>query len=178
MTAQIALVRGGWRAIRRALEEVRLDPGFARFTSWCRASRIPLRVVSEGIEQVITHLLRRERVHVDEVWAPRLFEHPSRELELSLPASGLTLCGAALCKCAFVTAARPARFRVLIGDGRSDFCISRRVDLVVASSKLAIHCEQNDIAFHPFAGFDAVRHLLEKRPSISSRAVAPTGTLS
>jgi 2-hydroxy-3-keto-5-methylthiopentenyl-1-phosphate phosphatase len=135
-------------------------------------------VVSEGIEQVITHLLRRERVHVDEVWAPRLFERSSRELALRLPASGVTLCGAALCKCVLVATAGSAPFRVLIGDGRSDFCLSRRVDLVVASSKLAIHCEQNDIAFHAFAGFDAVRHLLEKRPSISSRAVAPTGSLS
>src|SRR5262249_47016886 len=139
---------------------------------------IPLRVVSEGIEQVITHLLRRERVYVDQVWAPRLFERSSRELELRLPASGITLCGAALCKCAFVTTSGSAPFRVLIGDGRSDFCISRRADLVVASSKLAIHCEQNDIAFQPFAGFDAVRHLLEKRPSMGSRAAAPTGTFS
>ena len=178
MTAQIALVRGGWRAIRRALEEVRLDPGFARFASWCRASRIPLRVVSEGIEQVIIHLLRREAVLVDEVWAPRLSERSNETLELRLPAPGSALCGAALCKCVFVTTAASPPFRVLIGDGRSDFCISRRVDLVVASSKLAIHCEQNDLAFQPFVGFDDVRHLLEKRNSIGVRAVAPTGAPS
>jgi 2-hydroxy-3-keto-5-methylthiopentenyl-1-phosphate phosphatase len=67
---------------------------------------------------------------------------------------------------------------VLIGDGRSDFCISRRVDLVVASSKLAIHCEQNDIPFVPFVGFDTVRRLLEKRHAPFPRVVEPEGTLS
>jgi 2-hydroxy-3-keto-5-methylthiopentenyl-1-phosphate phosphatase len=178
MTAQIALVRGGWRAIRRALEEVRLDPGFARFASWCRASRIPLRVVSEGIEQVIIHLLRREAVLVDEVWAPRLSERSNETLELRLPAPGSALCGAALCKCVFVTTAASPPFRVLIGDGRSDFCISRRADLVFACSKLAIHCEQNDIPFVPFVGFDTVRRLLEKRHAPFPRVVEPEGTLS
>lgn len=178
MTAQVALIRGGWRAIRRALEEVRLDPSFAAFAAWCRAARIPLRVVSEGIEQVIIHLLRREGVLVDEVWAPRLAERSNGAPELRLPARGSALCGAALCKCAFVTTAASAPFRVLIGDGRSDFCISRRADLVFACSKLAIHCEQNDISFVPFLGFDTVRRLLEQRRAAFSRVVEPAGTLS
>jgi 2-hydroxy-3-keto-5-methylthiopentenyl-1-phosphate phosphatase len=67
---------------------------------------------------------------------------------------------------------------VLIGDGRSDFCISRRADLVFACSKLAIHCEQNDIPFVPFVGFDTVRRLLEKRHAPFPRVVEPEGTLS
>jgi len=172
MTAQVALLRGGWLAIHRELEEVRLDPSFAAFAAWCRTTRIPLRVVSEGIEQVIVHLLQREGVLVDEVWALRLSERSNGALELSLPARGATLCGAALCKCASVTTDISPPFRVLIGDGRSDFCISRRADLVFACSKLAIHCEQNDIPFVPFLGFDAVRSLLQQR-----RAV-PVGWLS
>jgi 2-hydroxy-3-keto-5-methylthiopentenyl-1-phosphate phosphatase len=178
MTAQVALLRGGWRAIRGALEEVRLDPSFAAFAAWCRGARIPLRVVSEGIEQVITHLLRREEVLVDEVWAPRLSECSDGALELRLPAAGGALCGGALCKCAFVTTAVSPPFRVLIGDGRSDFCISRRVDLVFACSKLAIYCEQNDIPFVPFLGFDTVRRLLEKRRATLPRVPEPAGTLT
>jgi 2,3-diketo-5-methylthio-1-phosphopentane phosphatase len=178
MTAQVGLVRGGWRAIRRALEEVRLDPSFAAFAAWCRASRISLRVVSEGIEQVITHLLRREGVLVDEIWAPRLSECSNGALELRLPAAGGALCGAALCKCASVTTDASPPFRVLIGDGRSDFCVSRRADLVFACSKLAIHCEQNDIPFVPFLGFDTVRRMLAERRAASPRVVEPAGTLS
>src|SRR5262245_4833391 len=178
MTAQVALLRGGWRAIRRALEEVRLDPSFAAFAAWCRTARIPLRVVSEGIEQVIIHILRREGVLVDEVWAPRLAERSNGALELRLPARGGALCGAALCKCAFVKPGSSAPFRVLIGDGRSDFCISRRADLVFACSKLAIHCEQNDIPFAPFLGFDSVRRLLEERRRAFPRRTEPAGALS
>jgi hypothetical protein len=122
--------------------------------------------------------MRREGVLVDEVWAPRLSERSNGALELLLPAPGGTLCGAALCKCAFIKPVASAPFRVLIGDGRSDFCISRRADLVFACSKLAIHCEQNDIPFVPFLGFDSVRRLLEERHAAFARAVERAGTLS
>src|SRR5215831_8657091 len=103
MAAQIALVRGGWSAIRRALGEVRLDPGFAGFASWCQESRIPLRVVSEGIEQVIGFLFRREGVLVEDVRAARLVQRPGRSLALRFPPAGEALCGAGLCKCALFT---------------------------------------------------------------------------
>jgi 2-hydroxy-3-keto-5-methylthiopentenyl-1-phosphate phosphatase len=178
MAAQVALVRGGWPAINRALEEVRLDPGFAGFASWCRESGIALRVVSEGIEQVIRCLLRREGILVDEVWASRLVEGVGGDLALRFATAGKTLCGAALCKCALVTSAEPRPFRVLIGDGRSDFCVAHRADLVFACSKLAIHCAQNDIAFVPFLGFDAVRGFLEDRRAVPRRAAEAARTVS
>src|SRR5207249_2371116 len=164
-----ALVRGGWPAIRRALEEVRLDPTFAGFASWCRESRIPLRVVSEGIEQVISFLFRREGVLIDEVWATRLVSRPDGGLALRFRRPANALCGAALCKCALLSSERRS-LRVLIGDGRSDFCSSRRADLVFACSKLAIHCAQNDIPFLRFTGFDDVRRFLEDRGTLPRRA--------
>jgi 2-hydroxy-3-keto-5-methylthiopentenyl-1-phosphate phosphatase len=178
MAAQIALVRGGWPAIRRALEEVRLDPAFAGFASWCRQSRIPLRVVSEGIEQVITFLFRREGVPIEEVWATRLVSRPDGRLALRFPPAGKALCGAGLCKCALFTTVEPRPLRVLIGDGRSDFCSSCRADLVFACSKLAIHCAQNDIPFLPFTGFDDVRRFLEDRGSVPRRAPEAGRTLA
>ena len=45
--------------------------------------------------------------------------------------------------------------RVLIGDGRSDFCAAAGADLVIAKGRLAEHCRANGIehvAFESFAG--------------------------
>jgi 2-hydroxy-3-keto-5-methylthiopentenyl-1-phosphate phosphatase len=178
MAAQIALVRGGWPAISQALEEVRLDPAFAGFASWCRESSIPLRVVSEGIEQVITFLFRRDGVFIDEVWATRLVSRPDGGLALRFPLAGKALCGAGLCKCALFTTVEPRPLRVLIGDGRSDFCSSRRADVVFACSKLAIHCSQNDIPFLPFNGFGDVRCFLEDRRAVPPRAPETARTIA
>ena len=176
MANQVRLIHGGWPAIARVLDEVRLAPTFAAFASWCRQSSVALRVASEGIDRVIRHLLERERVSVDEIWASRLVEHDAGVLSLRFPTMPrATSCGAALCKCALFPDGFPRPSRVLVGDGRSDFCCARRADVVFACSKLAIHCQQNDIPFVPFEDFDGVRRFLAER---LAAAVPPEATRS
>jgi 2-hydroxy-3-keto-5-methylthiopentenyl-1-phosphate phosphatase len=181
MAGQIALVGGGWAAVVDALARVELDPSFAGFAAWCRGAGIPLRIVSEGIERVILHLLARGRIQVDDVWAPSLVESAEGRLRLEFPIDGATRCGAALCKCAALATVEPRSLTVLIGDGRSDFCAAGRADLVFACSKLAIHCQQNDIPYVPFVGFDGVRRrladelaALSEGPGDAQGSAAPT----
>lgn len=163
MERQIALVRGGWRAIAEVLRDVELDSGFAPFAKWCRDAGVRLRVVSEGLDRVIRHLLDREGITVDEIWASQLVERGSGHLSLRFPPRPApTFCGAALCKCALFPLAAPRPLRILVGDGRSDFCCARRADRVFAFSKLAIHCQQNEISFFPFTGFDGVGRFVAK----------------
>ena len=170
MAGQIPLLRGGWRAIEKILAGVTLAPSFASFASWCREARIPLRIVSEGLDRVIEHLLGRDGITVDQIWASHLREHAGRRLSLSFPETPRTAgCGAALCKCALFPAETPRPWRVLIGDGRSDFCCASRADLVFACSKLSVHCKQNDVPFVTFTGFDGVRQLLEQRLGAARR---------
>ncbi len=171
MAGQLALVRGGWSAVAGVLADVAIDPTFAPFAAWCRARGIPLRIASEGVDRFIRHLLARERLAVDGVWAPRLVARRDGTFALRFPRTGSpTTCGAAFCKCALFADPEPRRVRVLIGDGRSDFCCAAAADLVFASSKLAIHCEQNEIAFAPFDGFDAVARELGARLRTTSVA--------
>jgi 2,3-diketo-5-methylthio-1-phosphopentane phosphatase len=175
MSGQIALVRGGWPAIEDVLAGVTLEPTFADFAVWCRQAGIRLDIVSEGLDRVIRHLLAREGIRVDRISASRLVEHPDGRLSLA-PAPAAVMappdaiessrdarCGAALCKCALFSSAVPRPLRVLVGDGRSDFCCAARADVVFARSTLAIHCRQNDIAFVPFDDFRTVRKRLEAR---------------
>src|SRR5262249_37886678 len=143
-----------------------------------RESRIPLRVVSEGIEQVISFLFRREGVLVEDVWAARLVRRPGGSLALRFPPAAEALCGAGLCKCALFTTVEPRPLRVPIGDRRRDFCGSRRADLVFACSKLAIYCAQNDIPFQPFTSFADVRRVLENRRAVPTHALEAARTVA
>jgi len=113
---------------------------------------------------------RREGILIEDVRAPRLVQRRGGGLAIRFPSAGDALCRAGVCKCAFFGTFEPRPLRVLIGDGRSDFCGSRRADLVFACSKLAIHCAQNDIPFRPFTGFAHVRHFLEDRHRFPPRA--------
>jgi 2-hydroxy-3-keto-5-methylthiopentenyl-1-phosphate phosphatase len=165
MAGQIPLLRGGWPAIAKVLAEVELAPSFSSFAAWCREVRAPLRVVSDGLDRVIEHLLAREAIEVDEVWASRLVDHPDGRLGLDFPQMARrAFCGADFCKCAlFPDDSGPRPLRILVGDGRSDFCCAGRADVVFACSKLALHCRQNDIAFVPFEDFEGVRRFVEAR---------------
>jgi 2,3-diketo-5-methylthio-1-phosphopentane phosphatase len=163
MTEQIALLRGGWRAVERVLGEVEIAPTFAPFAAWCRSRGVPLFVASDGLDRVISHLLARDGIQVDAVCASQLVEGPRKSLSLRFPQMALpTSCGAEVCKCCFFPPTAPGEQRILIGDGRSDFCAAGQADLVFAFSSLALHCRQNDIPFIPFSDFDGVRELLSQ----------------
>lgn len=173
MAGQIPLVRGGWRAIEALLAEVKLEPTFPAFAAWCREARVPLRVTSEGLDRVIHHLLARDGITVTEISACHLEERRGR-LSLSFPKTlADTHCGAALCKCSLFPTATPRPLRVLIGDGRSDFCCAARADVVFACSKLSLHCRQNDIPFVPFESFEGVRSAIAERLGPEREAVTP-----
>ena len=174
MARQVPLLRGGWDAIAQFLDErVVVHASFAPFARWCARRGVALRIASEGLDRVIRHLLARERITVDSVWASRLVLQPSGALSLDFShASGRTHCGAALCKCELFRPATGRPIRVLIGDGRSDFCAAAHADVVFARALLLEHCRTEQIRAIPFERFDTVRAVIERHLAQPSFAVA------
>jgi 2,3-diketo-5-methylthio-1-phosphopentane phosphatase len=163
MAGQVALIHGGAAAIRRVLDDVQVEPTFAAFVTWCRRRGIRLRIVSGGIDVVIRELLAREKVSVDEIWAPRLLERRGGRLALEFPAPvGRSRCGSDFCKCRLFEPSTPRPIRILIGDGRSDFCCAHWADRVFARSQLSAHCRAHGIEFVPFETFAEIRRTIER----------------
>ena len=74
--------------------------------------------------------------------------------------------GNGMCKCAVarelaVNAIGPI---VLIGDGKSDACISGMADIVFAKGSLIKHCEKNEIKHYKFQTFADVLAIVKKWP--------------
>jgi 2-hydroxy-3-keto-5-methylthiopentenyl-1-phosphate phosphatase len=57
------------------------------------------------------------------------------------------------CKCRF-TEGEPRQLRIVVGDGRSDFCVAGRADLVLAKGALLDHCRASNMPHLAFADFD------------------------
>ena len=53
--------------------------------------------------------------------------------------------------------------QIYIGDGRSDFCVAGRADLVFAKDKLADYCSDKNI---PFIAFDDFADLLSRMKAV------------
>lgn len=167
MRQQVPLIQGGWEAIFQCLGEVELTPGFVAFSQWCRTQKIPLYIVSEGLDRVIDAVLERHHIQVDGVFSNRLEGQES--LTLAFPFSAKDdLCNLGMCKCQVLeqcpaSTLEPVQLRrIVIGDGASDYCWANQADLLFARKKLKTFCEQLQLPYIPFQDFNDIHnHLLK-----------------
>jgi 2,3-diketo-5-methylthio-1-phosphopentane phosphatase len=164
MQKQVPLIRGGTEAVIAALKSVKVEQSFAPFANWCRQKQIPLTIVSDGIDFVIRHILSREEILVNGIIANHLSENEFGYLSLSSPKQpgyGAS-CSSGVCKCQVLSAEVSNPVKVVIGDGRSDFCWAPEADILFAKSKLYSYCQTNNIACRSFANFSDIRMALEE----------------
>jgi 2-hydroxy-3-keto-5-methylthiopentenyl-1-phosphate phosphatase len=163
MQRQVALIRASRRQLDAALDEIEIDPSFPAFASYCRSQGIPLTVISDGVDYFIHRILARHRLPPLPVIANQLTIHGhngDKRYRLALPSSQATCESAAgMCKCNCLDAATGKR--VYVGDGRSDFCVANKPELVFAKGSLAEFCARRSIAFLPYRQFDDVTQALK-----------------
>jgi 2-hydroxy-3-keto-5-methylthiopentenyl-1-phosphate phosphatase len=139
MQRQVALIRATRRQLDAALDEIEIDPSFPAFASYCRSQGIPLTVISDGVDYFIHRILARHRLPPLPVIANQLTirgHNGYTRHQLTSCFSEVTCQSAAgMCKCRCVDAAIGTR--VYIGDGRSDFCVANKPELVFAKGNLA-----------------------------------------
>jgi HAD superfamily phosphoserine phosphatase-like hydrolase len=159
MRAQIAMIGGSTADLDALLDTVELDQGFVAFVAWCGEQGLPVSIVSDGVDHFIARILARHRLAHLPVVANRLVGQAGAwALEQPWARAGCAA-GAGVCKCAAVGAwsdEPPADLIVYVGDGRSDFCVSARADLLLAKGALASYAAARAQAFIPFETFDDV----------------------
>lgn len=141
-----------------ALDGLKIDPAFPAFAEFCRGVGIELIVVSDGIDYFIRRILRRAGIGRLPIRANRLVRRGERRYSLEHPhrVQGCKS-GAGTCKCARASSECAGYRTVLIGDGRSDFCVSHRADIVFAKKNLLAYAEKNGIAAFEYSLFADVQ---------------------
>jgi 2-hydroxy-3-keto-5-methylthiopentenyl-1-phosphate phosphatase len=159
MVRQIDLVRASPSQMDGFIRTVRIDPGFGGFVKLFRRLGHALIVVSDGLDRTIRTVLDRHDLDVP-YFANHLQWRGDDRWRLTFPHSKSackTLSGN--CKCSFAEGG-PRELNILIGDGRSDFCLAERADLVLAKDSLLKHCRNAGLPHIAFANFDDARQLL------------------
>lgn len=174
MARQVELIDASAEELDAVLEEVEIDPGFPAFLGAALLLGARVCVVSDGIDYAIRRVLARHGVRGLPVLANRLVATGERSYRLEHPhAEAGCASQAGTCKCA-VAGSAPLGRRILIGDGRSDFCGSGAVDLVLAKGALAAHCEtlaRPHVAFASFSELTArLGEIVELLPPVERRA--------
>ncbi len=176
MSRQMALVDAALHELDDALDVIKIDPAFPVFCEFCRSKGIRLTVVSDGIAYFIRRILRREGLSHLPVRANRLIRQGERRFSVRHPhqTQGCAS-GAGTCKCTFASA--EFHRTVLIGDGRSDFCIAHKADVVFAKKRLLGYTKEKGIPAFEYSTFEDVQAVFEGflLPNQVSAAVARTG---
>jgi 2-hydroxy-3-keto-5-methylthiopentenyl-1-phosphate phosphatase len=159
LARQAALLRASPDEIDATLDTVKTDLSFPHFVQEAHAFGAATKIVSDGFDRFIEPILARIGVQIPLVCSRLVSEGP-RSWRAEFPnSSDDCRSESGVCKCA--TAAM-GKFRLLIGDGRSDFCLAQESDLVFAKDKLVEFCRAQQVPYRPIASFrDARVHMRE-----------------
>jgi 2-hydroxy-3-keto-5-methylthiopentenyl-1-phosphate phosphatase len=195
MAQQVALIRGGWKAMQRVLDSMRLEDSFKPFVKWCKDQHIQLHIVSDGLDKVIEYLLERNGIKISSVVANHLVECADGSMSLQFPYSiPDKFCTSGVCKCKVLSDAKlgtpisagsivasnllsrvgllprsqsvtndgqSKTMKIVIGDGRSDFCWANEADLVFAKSQLLEYCKEKRLHYMALEDFSGVANYIK-----------------
>lgn len=170
MQRQVELLRASPEQLDEQIRSVRIDPGFAPFLEFCRRLRADVKIVSDGFDRVVGAALENAQLEVP-YFANRLEWQGGDRWRLAFPhwRSDCSV-GGANCKCSHGKGLPGPR--VVIGDGRSDFCMSTRADYVIAKGTLADYCRSRGRPHATFTDFDDVTAHLAAWLATTDRAPA------
>lgn len=142
------------------LRTVRARRGFSGFIRWCRERKVPVEIVSGGLDLYLDLLLERWRLEDLPRWRARA-RWTGRGISVRYPfLKGRTL------ECFKLSRVRAHQRRgrkvLFAGDGASDIPAARAADLSFARGRLLRHCRKEGTAVRVLSSFDALRRRLEE----------------
>lgn len=161
MARQVDLLRVSPRDYDAAVDEMGLDAAFPALVDLCRRNGMPVTIVSDGLDRSIDRVLRNAGLDLP-YFANRLEHAGDDRWRLGFPharSDCRNLSGN--CKCQFAEG-HGGIATIMIGDGRSDFCVAGRSDLVFAKGALATHCRAGGIPHVPIASITDVLPVIEE----------------
>ena len=171
LARQVELIQVDREKLVAFAADLPVDPGISGLARQCAEHGIPLTIVSDGIDLIIEAILRRHGLLHLPVFSNHLRWNEAGVPTLSFPFA-VPECEsqAGTCKCALAlpTGSRAAAQVVYIGDGRSDRCVSAKIQTVFAKGALREWCDQRQMAYEPFDTLTDVMTRLfpRRRPSL------------
>jgi 2-hydroxy-3-keto-5-methylthiopentenyl-1-phosphate phosphatase len=159
MVRQIDLVRASQSEMDEFVAGIGIDPEFPAFAELCVRLGHSITVVSDGLDRMVQVALRRHGLKLP-YYANHLEWRGDDRWQLTFPharSDCQSLSGT--CKCNLLSGT-PHELSIVVGDGRSDFCIAGRADLVLAKGALLDHCIEAELPHVAFADFGEATEIL------------------
>lgn len=161
MSGQIALLNASQEELNACLASINIDPYFADFVRHAAMHNVPLHIVSDGLDYAIRYILQANGINNIPIIANQLQQVGERSWSLNFPFySPHCLKASGTCKCTIAQKFSHGKF-LMIGDGRSDFCVSQIADHVFAKKDLIKECKRSGVSFSVIEDFSQAPNRLD-----------------
>lgn len=161
LAIQMSLVTESKSAVLNFIDRFKIDPHFLDFAIELGEIGVSYSVVSDGFKIFIERLLRNAGftrmplIHANEL----IWTH--HKLQVRFPYSSRQ-CASGTCKCSVVDNLSGGNPVILIGDGRSDFCLAQKADYIFAKGKLSRFCSESGLPFRAFHDFSEISKCIKE----------------
>jgi len=152
LARQIELIQADRDTLVEFAADLPIDEGIHTLDRLCTEHGVPLTIVSDGIDLLVEAVLRRQGLLHLPVYSNHLHWDDNGHPTLRFPfAKRACDSGAGTCKCSLTLPTDPlSSHPVYIGDGRSDQCVSGKMQTVFAKGSLLNWCDRTGIPCIPF----------------------------
>ena len=141
--------------------DIHIDPSFKAFAQFLVARAIPFFVLSDGFENYIRHILKREGLAGIPVFSNNLVENLSGSVVPVFPYTDEECSDCANCKRNHILEnSADEEFTVYIGNGSSDTCPAQFCDYVFAKDDLLKFCSREKISCFSYTNFAEVQNVM------------------
>ena len=146
LAMQTKLIKAKERDLLSFVEGIDIDEAFCDFVRYCSRMDVEIVILSDGIDLLIKSILNRYGLKDIRVYANGL-RSTSQGFEMSFPYFRQDCSSrSGICKCKIMEELSvTGGVNIVVGDGRSDFCIARKADLTFAKSALLNFCRTEKI---------------------------------
>ena len=163
MKQQLDLVEVDQVTLENFFRGIQLDASFIPFHQYIsKFSKVA--IVSDGLDHAIDVATRNAAIPSMPIYANKLHFKPNG-VAISYPFRNENCkAGNGVCKCQIAEqlSADVGGPVVLVGDGKSDYCLAKHADVVFAKGKLITYCEQENIPFRRFQTFSEVLSVVKQ----------------
>ena len=152
--------------IEKFLDTMAIDEGFIPFALKAKKAGVPVVILSDGLDYFINKILEKNKIDfVNVITNHAYFEDKGKlkgQFVIEFPNDSKHCSNnAGTCKCKVVNNLKKLYKKVVyVGDGASDFCVSKEPHQVFAKAGLAEYCRQNEIEYISYSTYnDISKHI-------------------
>jgi 2-hydroxy-3-keto-5-methylthiopentenyl-1-phosphate phosphatase len=158
------------------IDKQEVDPYFQDFVNYCKINKIPIAILSEGMDYYIKRIFDKHKIDLTYYSNKLVITDNNKRIDPEFPYSDSDCFECGCCKRnLLLNMTGDDEISVYIGDEFSDRCAVQYADMVFAKKSLASYCWKNNITYFEYRNFQDIKYKLEKiiaRKNIKHRQTA------